>query len=92
MQASDEEIKRFILIVLDDYEKHDWDDAMIAVMDGFAKVGLSIAPRQDELCLVSLIESGEVVESRNGTFLCLQRVRREPHVQSSQLDLFEFNR
>lgn len=71
----DSVVESYILQVLDDYQKHDWDEAMIAAMEGFDKLGMCLGARQLEKCLHNLISKGEVVEKWSGDWATLRRVK-----------------
>jgi hypothetical protein len=86
--VSNENVKRFILEVLADGAAHDWDDAMIAVAEGFDKVNMSLAGRQSELCLQELIDEGKVVEKWRGDWATLRRVNLVSVVSANQRELF----
>lgn len=73
--APDSVVESYILQVLDDFRPHDWDDAMIAVSNGFAKAKIPLGIRQSEHCLEKLIARGEVIEKWVGEFATLRRVR-----------------
>ena len=84
---TDERVKKFILSVLDDYKRHDWDDAMIEVDQGFEKHGERLGPRQAWKCLDELIASGQVAQRRTkwDGFFSLQRVAT---IAGNQKELF----
>lgn len=87
-QATNAEVKRQILLQLDNYQVQDWDDALIAVEEAFNRVEMQTGPRQVEQCLAELIEADEVVEKwSRGGFATLRRVKQK-EVNETQGELF----
>lgn len=87
--ATDAQVRSYILQLLDDYKPHDWDETMIAVLDAFEAVDMSLYARQDETCLYELIRLGEVKERWRGDMATLQRIRVPITVERLQKTLWE---
>ena len=83
-KPTDDEVKRFILIVLDDYLEHEWDDVITEVERGFRTVGQTVCLRQFERCLAFLVRSGELSETwsdPNGEWKSFRRISQpEPEL------------
>ena len=85
----DSVVMDWILVILDDYKKHDWDDAMIKVDQGFERAGMVLQARQAESCLYKLVDQGKVVEEWKGDWATLRRVRQPVKPVADQLQLFD---
>jgi hypothetical protein len=85
-KPTNQQVRSYILQLLDDEKKHDWDDTLSEVGEAFEKIGERTAIRQEEECLAELVAEGLVIEEESEWegMMTLRRIRQTQQPSTQQ--------